>query len=162
VKFLQSIGALLVVGALLVFGYHEITSWSLDHRLGTAERRVEEVARESQEQKTAITKHESVIETHAETLREQKKEVTDLEKRVAAAEVRIEELGKESASVRKNLDDLLAAIEVLKERAAGEEKRAKALEDLSRELKKSLKRDTELERRLQLVEKQLGLERPQP
>ena len=147
-KFLQSIGALLVVGALLVFGYHEITSWSLDQRLGTTERRVEDVARESQEQRTALTKHETEIETHAETLREHKKEVTDLEKRVATAEGRIEELGKESAAVRKNLEDLMAA----------EEKRAKALE----ELKKSLKRDADLERRLQLVEKQLGLDRPQP
>ena len=42
------------------------------------------------------------------------------------------------------------------------ERRNQELADLRKDLKKSLERSIELERRLLVIEKQLGIERPQP
>jgi predicted RNase H-like nuclease (RuvC/YqgF family) len=182
-KIVQNVLAVVVLVMVAAIAYQYLTSSSLTSRLADTERwiqdskaKIESVEQETHTQRDVIQKQEKEIASHSESLGTQGKEIVDLKARVTAAEAKIMDLARSAEADRAEIDHHRAEIEKLrgdveavlkqKEDLAA---RQKQVDDLHRDLKKSLERSnvlernsTELERRLVAIEKQLGIERPAP
>ncbi len=182
-KILQNVLAVVVLFLVAAIAFQYFNSGSLDSRLGSTERqvletkgRIELVALDARTQGEAVKKHAQEIAAHSESLGTQGREIADLKTRVTAVEMKIADLSKSAETDRGQIDRHRSEIEKLRgdldamlAQKEDLEKRKKELDELRRELKKSLERSndleknsTELERRLLVIEKQLGIERPQP
>jgi predicted RNase H-like nuclease (RuvC/YqgF family) len=162
---MKALGNILLCVVVIVAGgliYQYLSSQSLDRRVGNSERRLEVVSEESQAHQKSLEAQKKELETHKESIAGQTKEISELWKRVQAAEGRLTDLARSGDADRASLARLRAEIDELKGKSAEEDARRRQLEELGRELKKSLQRDAELERRLAAIERQLGIERPIP
>jgi len=172
----QSIIAAAVLVALGAAAYQYLTSNSLDHRVDRTEEdvkksvgRIDVVEKESRVHGDALQKQEKEIRDHAESIGTQAKDIVDLQKRVGIAETRISEMAQESkddraemARRREELEKVRADLDALVGQKNDDDRRRRELDDLRKDLKRSLDRSVDLEKRLTSIEKQLGIERPQP
>jgi len=172
-KSVQTIVAGAVLIALSAVAYQYFTTSSLPGRVGKTELDVKENATriEAVEKATGETlkKHDKEILTHTETIGLQGRDIGDLQKRVTVAEGKIVELSQASKEDRTQVEksradvaQLRSEIEALTGQKNDDDRRRRELDDLRKDLRKSLDRGEELERRLSAIEKQLGIERPQP
>lgn len=172
-KSVQSIVAGAVLVALGAVAYQYFTAQSLNGRVGKTELKVEENASRIQEVEKVtgetLKKHDKEILTHTETIGLQGRDIGDLQKRVTVAEGKIIELSQASKEDRTQIEksradvaQLRSEIEALTGQKNDDDRRRREMDDLRKDLRKSLDQSQELERRLSAIEKQLGIERPQP
>ena len=165
-KFLQKVSVLAVVAVIGAVAYEYLSSRTLDSRVGKTEQRLEEtgsrvegLARESRSHEESIRKEEEKNVSQDATLGSHAKDIAELQKRIGIAETRIAELTRSADADRKETRDELAR---LREEVKALSQERDELDGLRKDLKRSLDRSVELERRLIRIEKQLGIERPQP
>ncbi len=161
-KVLQNVLAVGVLAGcgLLIWGF--LGSRNIERRVGDSEHRIDDVSREAREHGETLARQDKEISLHDETIRSQTQEIADLKKRLAAAEARIGELTRDAEASRSEIQKLKTKVDDLAVQVSSFQDKRRSLDDLSRDLKKRLEREMDLERRLQTVEKQLGIERPQP
>jgi chromosome segregation ATPase len=170
----------IVTGAILValgaVAYQYFTAHSLDGRVGKTERQIEEnnskiqaVEKVAGETRETLQKHGKEILTHAETIGIQGRDIGDLQKRVTAAEGKIVELSQASKEDRTQIEksraeiaQLRSEIENLNGQKNDDDRKRHEIDDLRKELRKSLDQSQDIDRRMSAIEKQLGIERPQP
>jgi chromosome segregation ATPase len=156
--FWNVLAAFLVVVAAGFLLYQQLSSrW---------ERQIEDVAQATRTQAKVLEKQGGEIGEHAQRLGAAEARIVELSRAAEADRAAVAklqgDLSRASALSQADLAKLRVEVEELKTRNADQERRRRELEDLARDLKKTLQRDAELERRLLLIEKQLGIERPQP
>lgn len=161
-KFAQNVLAAAVLVAAAVLIYHSFSSRTLETRLGTSERRIDVVEKGSRDQGQVLEVQRKEIGAQGEKLKGQREDMVQVKQRLAAAEARLAELARAAEGDRTDLLKLRSALKDLEARSVEEERQRLALEDAGREIKKGVQRDQEIERRLLLIEKHLGIARPQP
>ena len=162
---MNSIRSLLAVIGLVAVAavvYQQFKSDSLARKVDDSARTIETVQAKGVETAAAVKSQGQKLETHGETLKTQGDEIAELKTRLASAEGRLVALDKEIAEARGEVSKLKGGIEELRAREAEAEQKRRELDGLRKELEKRLIRDQDFERRLQTIERQLGVGRPQP
>jgi peptidoglycan hydrolase CwlO-like protein len=157
-KTVQSVVALVIAGVAAAFGYHYISSYSLDRRVDRQEGELERVAQKAEEQSRDLAKQgaslrsaEKDVTQHSEDINALQLRLGQTEAQIRATEGEIQALRVSSGEDRERLANLEQTLVRLR---VDQEKRARALKALRQGQRQ---RDDALDRRLQEVERRIGI-----
>jgi len=157
-KIVRSVVALVIAGVAAAFGYHYISSYSLDRRVDQQEVEIDRVSRQAEEQSRDLANQGALLRSAEKGLRQHSEEINALQIRLGETEAKIgvteEEIRTLRVSSGEDRERLVKLEHTLARLRDDQEKRARALKELR---KQQLQRAEAFDRRLQEIEKRIGV-----